>query len=185
MFTLEGYDESYEFRIFGEEYLKFRHFLIQNNFTFLKFVVKEGWVNAEGKRSDPKIQFLQVQYLQDVLASFAKKLVLQFNIAELSENLIQSLFDLFQKEKGDHQVTIEVLELEKVMKQVVSEATVETIETEDDEENIEVEVEPMVTEVEQVQVVTKLSMPSRKMKIKISNELLQELENRQVSFKLN
>ncbi|MBD3724812.1 MAG: DNA polymerase III subunit alpha, partial [Flavobacteriaceae bacterium] len=185
MFTLEGYDESYEFRIFGEEYLKFRHFLIQNNFTFLKFVVKEGWVNAEGKRSDPKIQFLDVKMLQDVLPSFAKKLVLQFNITELSENLIQSLFDLFQKEKGDHQVTIEVLELEKVMKQVVSEATVETLETEDDEENIEVEVEPMVTEVEQVQVVTKLSMPSRKMKIKISNELLQELENRQVSFKLN
>lgn len=185
MFTLEGYDESYEFRIFGEEYLKFRHFLIQNNFTFLKFVVKEGWVNAEGKRSDPKIQFLQVQYLQDVLASFAKKLVLQFNITELSENLIQSLFDLFQKEKGDHQVAIEVMELEKVMKQVVSEPSVETIETETDEENIEVEVEPMVTEVEQVQVVTKLSMPSRKMKIKISNELLQELENRQVSFKLN
>ncbi|SHI96741.1 DNA polymerase III subunit alpha [Flavobacterium haoranii] len=185
MFTLEGYDESYEFRIFGEEYLKFRHFLIQNNFTFLKFVVKEGWVNAEGKRSDPKIQFLDVKMLQDVLPSFAKKLVLQFNITELSENLIQSLFDLFQKEKGDHQVTIEVLELEKVMKQVVSEATVETLETEDDEENIEVEVEPMVTEVEQVQVVTKLSMPSRKMKIKISNELLQELENRQINFKLN
>lgn len=87
--------------------------------------------------------------------------------------------------KGDHQVTIEVLELEKVMKQVVSEATVETIETDDEEENIEVEVEPMVTEVEQVQVVTKLSMPSRKMKIKISNELLQELENRQINFKLN
>ncbi|MDK2773245.1 MAG: DNA polymerase III subunit alpha, partial [Flavobacterium sp.] len=185
MFTLEGYDESYEFRIFGEEYLKFRHFLIQNNFTFLKFVVKEGWVNAEGKRSDPKIQFLDVKMLQDVLPSFAKKLVLQFNITELSENLIQSLFDLFQKEKGDHQVTIEVLELEKVMKQVVSEATVETLETEGYEENIEVEVEPMVTEVEQVQVVTKLSMPSRKMKIKISNELLQELENRQINFKLN
>jgi DNA polymerase-3 subunit alpha len=185
MFTLEGYDESYEFRIFGEEYLKFRHFLIQNNFTFLKFVVREGWINAEGKRSDPKIQFLQVQYLQDVLATFAKKLVLQFNIAELSENLIHSVFELFQKEKGDHQVTIEVLELEKVMKQIVSETTVETIETEDEEDNIEVEVEPMVTEVEQVQVVTKLSMPSRKMKIKISNELLQELENRQVLFKLN
>lgn len=185
MFTLEGYDESYEFRIFGEEYLKFRHFLIQNNFTFLKFVVKEGWVNAEGKRSDPKIQFLDVKMLQDVLPSFAKKLVLQFNITELSENLIQSLFDLFQKEKGDHQVAIEVMELEKVMKQIVSEPSVETIQTEDDEENIEVEVEPMVTEVEQVQVVTKLSMPSRKMKIKISNELLQELENRQVAFKLN
>ena len=103
----------------------------------------------------------------------------------MSENLIQSLFDLFQKEKGDHQVTIEVLELEKVIKQIISEPSIETIETETDEENVEVEVEPMVTEVEQLQVVTKLSMPSRKMKIKISNELLQELDNRQVSFKLN
>jgi DNA polymerase-3 subunit alpha len=34
-FYVEGYDESFEFRIFGEEYLKFSHFLIQNNFTFL------------------------------------------------------------------------------------------------------------------------------------------------------
>ena len=184
-FVLEGYDESYEFRIFGEEYLKFRHFLIQNNFTFLKFAVKEGWINADGKRSDPKIQFLDAKMLQDVLTTFAKKLILQFNITELNENSIHSLFELFQREKGDHQVTIEVLELEKVMKQIVSEPTLEIIENEGDEENIEVEVEPIVTEVEQVQVVTKLSMPSRKMKIKISNELLQELENRQINFKLN
>jgi DNA polymerase-3 subunit alpha len=30
MFTPEGYDESYEFLKFWEEYLKFRHFFIQN-----------------------------------------------------------------------------------------------------------------------------------------------------------
>jgi DNA polymerase-3 subunit alpha len=29
IFTLEGYDESYEFKIFGEEYLKFRHSLFK------------------------------------------------------------------------------------------------------------------------------------------------------------
>jgi DNA polymerase-3 subunit alpha len=42
IFTLEGYDESYEFKIFGEEYLRFRHFFIQNNFTYMKVLVKEG-----------------------------------------------------------------------------------------------------------------------------------------------
>jgi DNA polymerase-3 subunit alpha len=36
IFTLEGYDESYEFRIFNEEYLKFRHFLVQNQFLYFK-----------------------------------------------------------------------------------------------------------------------------------------------------
>jgi DNA polymerase-3 subunit alpha len=56
----EGYDESYEFKIFGEEYLKFRHFF-QNNFTYMKVLVKEGWVNQDtGKKNEPRIQFTLV-----------------------------------------------------------------------------------------------------------------------------
>jgi DNA polymerase-3 subunit alpha len=42
-----------------------------------------------------------------------------------------------------------------------------------------------VVEVEEIKVVTKLTMASRKLKIKISNELLMELEKMQVNFKLN
>jgi DNA polymerase-3 subunit alpha len=191
-FVLEGYEESYEFKIFGEEYLKFRHFLIQNNFTFMRFLVKDGWVNADGRKSDPKIQFLAVQYLQDVLTTFAKKLILQFNITELSENLIQALHALFQREKGDHQVTIEVMELEKVTRQVISQVTTaalpeadETMDDNLDTEDFEATLEPAQTELEEIRVVTKLSMPSRKMKVKISTELLRELEEYQINFKLN
>jgi hypothetical protein len=40
-------------------------------------------------------------------------------------------------------------------------------------------------EKEEIVVKTKLSMPSRKLKVKISSELLQELDKMQVSFKLN
>lgn len=189
MFTLEGYDETYEFRIFGEEYLKFRHFLIQNNFTFIKLVVKEGWVNAEGKKGDPRLQFIEVKMLQDVLTTFAKKLILQFSIADLSESLIQSLYDLFTKEKGENTVTIEVMELEKIKKQIIETVEDETIDVSDDtdsEEALEsVAIAPTIKEVEEIKVVTKLSMPSRKMKVKISNELLQELESMQINFKLN
>jgi len=186
MFTLEGYDESYDFRIFGEEYLKFRHFLIQNNFTFMKVIVKEGWTNAEGKKGDPRMQFVAVQYLQDVLTTFAKKLILQFNITDLSENLIHALQDLFSRAKGDNQVTMEVMELQKVKRMVASEVVVESEEDEvldNDDESTENAV--LETEIEEIQVVTKLVMPSRKLKIKISNELLQELENMQINFKLN
>jgi DNA polymerase-3 subunit alpha len=42
-----------------------------------------------------------------------------------------------------------------------------------------------VVEVEEIKVVTKLTMASRKLKIKISNELLFELEKMQINFKLN
>ena len=36
LFTVEDYTDSFEFRIFGEEYLKFRHFLVKNSFVFVK-----------------------------------------------------------------------------------------------------------------------------------------------------
>jgi DNA polymerase-3 subunit alpha len=190
-FVLEGYDENYEFRIFGEEYLKFRHFLIQNNFTFMKVAVKEGWADREtGKKGEPRLQFLLVQYLQDVLPSFAKKLIVQLNVKDLQSEMIHQLSAVFKENKGDHSVTFEVMELEKVKKkmeaipvavhseEVVLDENGDVSETQND---LAIE----VAAAEETKVVTRLSMPSRKLKIKISNELLQDLEKMQISFKLN
>lgn len=188
-FVLEGYDESYEFRIFGEEYLKFRHFIIPNNFTYLKVLIKEGWINQEGKRGEPRMQFQLVQYLQDVLPSFAKKLIIRMDIHDLQNQVIQQLNEVFKVNKGDHQVAFEVMEFETVKKQV--EVPVQTMaesapnDTDSDpviEEETEINI-PSVAE--EIRVVTSITMPSRKLKIKISNDLLQELERMQLNFKLN
>nr|WP_294936282.1 DNA polymerase III subunit alpha [uncultured Flavobacterium sp.] len=185
-FNLEGYDESCEFRIFDEEYLKFRHFLGQNHFVYIRLNVKEGWTNREtGKKSDPRMQFLQVIMLQDVLATFAKKLVLQFSITDLREHLIMELNEIFSANKGETTVTFEVMELEKVKKAIEIPVVSEVDDTSDTDE-IADEVEMVVPEEkEEIKVVTKLSMPSRKLKIAVSNEMLTELERLQVNFKLN
>jgi DNA polymerase-3 subunit alpha len=191
MFTLEGYDESYEFRIFGEEYLKFRHFLIQNNFTFMKVMVKEGWADKDtGKKGEPRLQFIMIQYLQDVLPSFAKKLIIHLNIKDLQTDLIHRLNSVFQANKGENQVTFEVMELETIKKQIEIiplEIDVDEIIMDEDGNILETEnVETIVEEeVEETKIITRLSMPSRKLKVKISNELLVELEKLQVNFKLN
>ncbi|UGS23401.1 DNA polymerase III subunit alpha [Flavobacterium channae] len=190
-FNLEGYDESYEFRIFDEEYLKYRHFLLQNQFVFFKINVKEGWVNREtGKKSDPRIQFLDAKMLADVLPTFAKKLILMFPINELKENLIAELNRVFSENKGDNSVTFEVMELERI-KRIVEDVPVApaTIEIDDDVLDETGELPEMEMEIpverEEIIVKTKLSMPSRKLKVKISSELLQELEKMQINFKLN
>lgn len=189
MFTLEGYDESHEFRIFDEEYLKYRHFLINNQFVFFKVTVKEGWVNREtGKKSDPRIQFTDVKQLQDVLPQFAKKLSIQMDIDELQQHSIQQLQAIFQSNKGDNTVTFEIVEFDKtrkipeiVPKLVITDEESFEAETESPEE---VEMEIPVLEVE-TQIATRVSLPSRKLKIRISTELLIELEKMGLSFKLN
>ena len=185
-FMLEGYDESYEFRIYGEEYLKFRHFIIQNNFTFIKVMVREGWANKEtGKKGDPRITFQLMQYLQDVLPQFAKKLTIQMDIMALQQNLIADLSAIFKTFQGDNSVTFEVMELEKVKKEVEIKPVVIASDDDLDIENLEdIEIE-METPTEEIRMVTKLSMPSRKLKVQISNELLGELEKKQVDFRLN
>lgn len=197
IFTLEGFDESFEFKIFGEEYLKFYHFLYNNQFVFLKILIKEGWVNQDtGKKSEPRMQFVEVKQLQDVLATFAKKLILYLNIKDIQAEVIHNLSRLFLENKGDNTVSFEVMEIEKT-KRLVAVAPI-TIEADDDsfvdeqEDGDDAGADGLATtaaakmeEIEEIKVVTKLSMPSRKLKIKISHELLVELEKMQINFKLN
>jgi DNA polymerase-3 subunit alpha len=186
MFTLEGYDESHEFRIFDEEYLKFRHFLINNQFVYFKVTVKEGWVNREtGKKSEPRIQFIDVKQLQDVLPLFAKKLSIQLDIEDIHTSFIQHLNTIFQNNKGDKTVTFEVVEYDKDKK--IPDLDVKAVLEEDafDTENLEdLEIDIPITLPEN-QIVTKVMLPSRKLKIAISNALLLELEKKEVKFSLN
>jgi DNA polymerase-3 subunit alpha len=66
-----------------------------------------------------------------------------------------------------------------------SEAEDEIIEVETDNEEEEVAMEITKTEVEEIRKITSLEMKSRKLKVKISKELLEQLEKLQVNFKLN
>jgi len=115
-FTLEDYVDSFEFRIFGEDYLKFKHFLILNNFIHIKITIVEGWKNKEtGIVGDPRFQYKNFKLLQDVVKSFARKLSIQLNLDEIKETKIDELKKLLVKHKGDHNLSFVVYdEKEKI-----------------------------------------------------------------------
>ena len=101
LFTIDDYTDSYEFRIFGEDYLKFRHFFVVNSFVYVRAFIKEGWVNRDtGKKGDPRIQFNSFQLLHDVMDTYAKKLSIQLNIDDLKEDTIHQLQGLFRAHDG-------------------------------------------------------------------------------------
>ena len=110
-FTVEDFTDSYDFRIFGEEYLKFKHFLFESNFIYLRLIVKEGWRNRDtGKTGDPRISFLSFQQLQDTLEKNSKKLTIQLSINELDDNQIEDITSLFKKHKGKNQLEFSFFE---------------------------------------------------------------------------
>ena len=147
MFTIEDYTDSFEFRIFGEEYLKFRHFFMINSFVFVKTFVREGWTNKDtGKKSDPRLQFNSFQLLHDVMENYAKKLSIQLDVRDLTEQKIMSLKELLNEHPGSQALNFLVYDMKEKIK---------------------------------------LPMISRKQKVKVSQELITELEVQQVKYKLN
>ena len=78
VFSFEDFNDQYKFRIFGEEYLKFKHLLEENKILRLRLNVREGWINKEtGRVGDPRIQFLNIELLDGIINSNSKKITLK------------------------------------------------------------------------------------------------------------
>ncbi|WP_064965888.1 DNA polymerase III subunit alpha [Tenacibaculum ovolyticum] len=99
-FFIEDYTENFEFRIFGEEYLKFKHFLVPNSFLFVKTMVKPGWTNKEGIKGEPRVSFNEFLLLHDIMDKMCKKVTLKMSLKEVSENRIKDLQHLFATNRG-------------------------------------------------------------------------------------
>src|SRR5690606_16719694 len=115
IFTLEDYGDQYEFRLFGEEYLKFKHFLQVNMMIGVKLSIserifkdKEG--NPTGRRVYVNIN--KMQLLSEVLEGIAKRLVITVNVVDLTQEVYDSLKNLFNKHKGDKNILFVMNDLE-------------------------------------------------------------------------
>ena len=116
-FTLEDYIDSHEFRIFGEDYLKFKHFIVLNNFIHIKISIIEGWKNKEtGIVGEPRIQFKNFKLLQDVVKSFARNLSIQLKIDDVKEKRINEIKKLLVQHKGEHNLSFIIYDEEEKMK---------------------------------------------------------------------
>ena len=146
-FQLEDFNDQFEFRIFGEEYLKFRHFIGVNQFIRCKLLVKAGWTNKEtGKAGEPRIQFLQFEQLQNALVNHAKKITLQLAADQVNSESTAALKQLLKPHKGDKMVMVDLIHRDPDIK---------------------------------------LTATSRTLKLDITNELLDLLEEKKWQYRIN
>ena len=99
-FTIEDYGDSYEFRVFGEDYLKFKHFLVPNSFLFVRVTVQPGWTNREGVTGDPRLKFTDFKLLHDIMDELCKKLTIKIAVDEVNEQSILNLESILKNNNG-------------------------------------------------------------------------------------
>ena len=110
-FIVEDYSDSHEFRIFGEEYLRFKHFLVPNAFLYMKIKIVKGW-----KEGETRMRYLGFQMLQDVLEKQSNKLTLQFDIKEVTQDLIEELANLIKTHKGKKELNFVIYDMKEQLK---------------------------------------------------------------------
>lgn len=112
-FFIEDYSDSYEFRIFGEDYLKFKHFLVPNSFLFIRSTIQRGWINKEGVEGEPRLKFTDFKLLHDIMDDLCKKVTVNIPIQQVNEKSIAAFEKLFGGEKGKQSLRFVIYDTEE------------------------------------------------------------------------
>ena len=101
---------SMEFRLFGEQYLKFMHFLDPGNFLSVtgKIQLKPKYYNPDGKQKEFKIS--KIELLKDVLEKNVKNIYLRWDSKRLNKLEIDNIDLVFNNHKGKKPVYFELID---------------------------------------------------------------------------
>ena len=86
-FVLEDYNESYEFALFGDDYVKFRNLMVDGYFLHLKGVVEEKF----RQKDNWDMRILTMSLLSEMRDKLTKSLTVCVDLSSLTSNLLDNI----------------------------------------------------------------------------------------------
>ena len=110
-FVIEDYYSSYEFRLFKEDYLKFKHFLVPNSFLFLRISARKNFYN-----DDVRLKFTEIELLHGVMEKLSKKITISLDISEITSEKLSKITSILNTYKGGKPVYFNVIDVSEKVK---------------------------------------------------------------------
>ncbi len=104
IFEIQDYNGSLEFRLFGEDYQKFKHLLEEGKALYLKGKFQKGW------RDDMEFKLSDVKLLEGIGTSLINSITLRLSIHKLDEVLLDTVDRLCTQSNGKHRLRIELVD---------------------------------------------------------------------------
>lgn len=105
-FTMEDLRGSHEFRLFGESYLKFRHFLVKDQMLYGKLkVTKRSWEKDGEVIERINSDFFDVKLLSDIMGELSKSIKVTMRLDEVDEYLMDEVEQALDSSPGKKKVT--------------------------------------------------------------------------------
>ncbi|HWZ15351.1 MAG TPA: DNA polymerase III subunit alpha [Mucilaginibacter sp.] len=86
-FVLEDYNESYEFALFGDDYVKFRNLLVDGYFLHLKGIIEEKF----RQKDNWDMKILTMSLLSEMRDKHTKSLTVCLDLNTLTSNLLDNI----------------------------------------------------------------------------------------------
>ncbi len=113
-FRVEDFKGDYQFRVFGNDYLKFKHFFENEQLLFIKARAKK-YNQRQGEEilERLKIDIIEVKLLQDLLEEQSKLLEIKLDLASLDSKLVDTIHHLLDQYPGKKRVKLHIVDLDE------------------------------------------------------------------------
>jgi DNA polymerase-3 subunit alpha len=95
-FVIEDFTGSYEFTLFGENYLNFKKYMDLEYFLYIKGKIDNRW----NKEDDFEFKINSIEMLQEIRDKYIKNVSLEIELEKLNNELITKIFDNIKNNSG-------------------------------------------------------------------------------------
>ena len=100
-FTMEDYNSSFEFALFGKDYEQFRQYMFQNYFLMVRCKIQPRPYQKEGEPERLELKVLSIMQLQEVRDTLIHELLIKMKVNELTPRLMQDMVGKIQANTGN------------------------------------------------------------------------------------
>ena len=116
--TVEDYDDSHTFYLFGDDYLKFRIYLVMGAFLYIN-----GKVQKRKFGDELEVKILQLSLLSDIRDKLTKSITVNLDLNLLNEENVKNLEKVIKEYDGNCQLKLGIYDMEEKMKVMLASRT--------------------------------------------------------------
>jgi DNA polymerase-3 subunit alpha len=109
LFTLEDYNGSYEFALFGEDFVNLSKYIAPDRFLYIKGQIKNRW----GRQDEWEFKPVSIRLLSEIRNQFSKELKITVGLQMVNSVLIEQINQLIEKNQGTCSLTFSVVDPEE------------------------------------------------------------------------
>ena len=102
---IEGYQESHQMFLFGDDYVKFKPYLNKGWFVFIK-----GKAQMHKWRKEAEFKIMDIDLLSEVRDKLSKSITLKIENTKVDTELVELLSELTQANPGDCVLKVEIID---------------------------------------------------------------------------